>query len=899
MKSAKRILCAVLLSVSLIASSFPAVYANNDSADINAKIGAIQAKEVIPSFLAGSLTEESEKTPQQIVEQYVSQEAQKYQLPVVQFKVTEQFLNSLNRTVVKTIQTYNGVPVQNSDRNYFINTDGVIEYIVGNYVYDIKDRLALAVKPAEVSQESILSAIEKDLGFKPVYTEAPKSQLLLYPVDGKYDYIYRVNIEFRNPTFNKYIYYIYASNMSILGKNNQELSLEEPAVGSGVGQSGTVKQPIKMVKDNNVYYLKNTVENLKTIHELDGIYSENDNCFDTDTGTNYQKDAVDAHYNMTNIINFFKGSPFNRNGNDDNGSEYIIEFIQDGSNVFNAFADINKVRIGAGKGSAGKSVAVAVDAMAHEFTHGILKSEGLGDSSDGHFEFNPPLTERLSLHEGISDVFGAICEYFLPSEGTPDWTIGEDTGDIIRDCANPVIDNYIEYKRRILVCENDRTIKYPKPHEGGGVITKAASLMAMGGTFKNVTVAPIGMEKLAVIFYHAVNDGNMIYDMKYPQFAAALLQSSETIYGANSSETNTVRKALGAVGLDLRIVYASGPSLQLTWLPLAGSHYGIYRRETSSTAEPQKIQETSNTTETVQAISGSYDYFIASIDQNGNRISEFSSPLTYKMSFPAPQNFRLTNRSGLLIQFSWDAASNPGAKYAIFKAIAGSGDPVEKCIETTNTTVAFNTPFGRYEYYVAQIDENGDIISYLSQPVTVNADYPAPQNFRLTNRSGLLIQFSWDAANNPGAKYAIYKAIAGSGDPVEKCIETTNTTVALNTPFGRYEYYVAQIDENGDMISYLSQPVTVNADYPAPSNFHMVNRSGLQISFAWDGTSDARYAIYKAATGSTDLPEKCMETTDTTLTVDTLIGSYDFYVAQIDEEGNKISYLSEPITVIS
>lgn len=334
-------------------------------------------------------------------------------MPTVQFKVTEQFVNSMNRTVVKTVQTYNGVPVQNSDRNYFINSDGVIEFIVGEYVYDIADKLASAVKPADVSLESLLSVIEGDLGFKPVYTEAPKSQLLLYPVDGKYDYIYKVNIKFSQPTYKNFAYYIYASNQSILRKSNQILSLEEPAVGSGIGQSGAVRQPLKMVKDNNVYYLKNTVENLTTSHGLYGIYSENDNCFDTDTGSNYQQDAVDAHYYMTNIINFFKGSPFYRNGNDDNGSEYSIEIIKDSSNVLNAYGEVNKVKICAGKGSAGKSVAAAVDALAHEFTHGMLTSEGLGDFDDGHFEFNPVLTERLSLHEGISDVFGIICEYFF------------------------------------------------------------------------------------------------------------------------------------------------------------------------------------------------------------------------------------------------------------------------------------------------------------------------------------------------------------------------------------------------------------------------------------------------------------------------------------------------------
>ncbi len=805
MKSAKRILSTVLLSVSLIASSFPSVYANTENADNNAKMEAIQSKEVIPSFLSGDLTAESEKTPQQIVEQYVAQESQKNNLPQIQFKVTEQFVNSVNRTVVKTIQTYNGVPVQNSDRNYFIDTDGVIVYIVGNYVYDVADRVSLAVKPADVTTETILSVIEEDLGFKPVYTEAPKSQLLLYPVDGKYDYIYKVNIKFNNPTFKSYVYYIYASNLSILGKNNQELSLEEPTVGSGMGQSG-VKQPLKMVKDNNVYYLKNTVENLKTMQELDGTYSENDDYFNTDTGTNYQKDAVDAHYNMTNVINFFKGAPFYRNGNDDNGSEYTIAIIKDSSNVFNAFANINNVRIGAGKGPAGKSVAAAVDAMAHEFTHGILSSEGLGDSSDGHFEFNPPLTDRLSLHEGISDVFGTICEYFLPNEGTPDWTIGEDTGEIFRDCANPVIDNYAEYQRRILACEEDRTLKYPKPHEGGGVITKAASLMALGGTFNNTVVEAIGMDKIANIFYHAINDGYINYDMKYIQFASALLQSAETLYGQNSTEANTVRRALGAVGLDLRILQSSGTSLIITWLPFgeASSQYGLYRKETGSTAEPELIQTTTNTTLSFTAVLGSY-YYIAKVDGNGNRISELGNPITRFFSHLAPQNFHITNRSGLSIGFGWDGTI--GKRYAIYRQAEGSADAPQKCVETTNTTATVDTLYGNYNYYVVQIDNNGEIISSLSNSVLVETLYNAPQNFHITNRSGLQINFAWDGT--PGARYAIYKVATGTTDLPVKCLETTNTNLTVETLIGNYDFYVAQVDEAGNRISFLSQPITV------------------------------------------------------------------------------------------
>lgn len=226
----------------------------------------------------------------------------------------------------------------------------------------------------------------------------------------------------------------------------------------------------------------------------------------------------------------------------------------------------------------------------------------------------------------------------LPSEGTPDWTIAEDTGTILRDCANPVIDSYTEYKRRILECEDDRTIKYPKPHEGGGVITKAASLMALGGTFNNTTVEAIGMDKIANIFYHAINDGYIVYDMKYIQFASALLQSAETLYGVNSTEANTVRKALGAVGLDLSIKYASGTTLQITWLPFgdASSQYGLFRKETGSSAEPQLVVTTPNTTLTFNAVLGSY-YYIAKVDENGDRVSDFSNPITRFSSHPSPK----------------------------------------------------------------------------------------------------------------------------------------------------------------------------------------------------------------------------------------------------------------------
>ena len=52
-------------------------------------------------------------------------------------------------------------------------------------------------------------------------------------------------------------------------------------------------------------------------------------------------------------------------------------------------------------------------------------------------------------------------------------------------------------------------------------------------------------------------------------------------------------------------------------------------------------------------------------------------------------------------------------------------------------------------------------------------------------------------------------------------------------------------------------------------------------------------------TGFADPPIKVKETTNTTDTAETLPGSYDFYVAQVDSAGNRISDFSNLVTVIS
>jgi Zn-dependent metalloprotease len=912
----RNIVLSILLSVAIVASSLaPAFAAENPepAAEITSVIGSADSN-AVSNFVSGRLTEKSDESPENIVAKYYnkdsvlsakskstlfSQATEDIQLNTdKQFKIVKQFKNSTGRTVVQTVQTYKGVPIYGSGKNFHINSDGVIECITGANVENIESKVVAASNQA--SEEEALKAVENDLGFKPEYVEAPQYELVLFPVNDTYVYAYKVSVNYTKPAFGDFIYYIDANNLSVLRILTNTASVEEPVIGSGIGQSGTLIQNLKMVKDDtNTYYLENTEENVSTISSLTfKRFSEPDSCFDSGTATNFQQDAVDAQNNTSKVVKFFKDT-FNRNGNDDLGSPYNV-YIDEAATSFNAYGGINTVRFNVGHAAEnGRSVSCALDAVAHEYTHGILLSEGLTIP----VLYDKQCSELLSLHEGLSDVFGTLCEYYTSiNEGTYDqtfdWTLAEDSGAVLRDCANPVIDDYSDY---LTV-----TATNPSPHLGGGVISKAASLIAMGGTHNGVTVTPIGYDKLANIFYKAINDGYFpldTYNMTFRLFAEAAVQVASQVYGISSPEIQTVKDAFAATGVftpllkSFYIYNRSGLAIVFGWDSngVSADTYAIYRKKTGSPAEPEQVKVTAGTTAGAETFIGSYDFCFAKVDSSGNKISDYSNVITMECYSNAPENFTMSNRSGLIVEFSWTGLSD--ATYAIYRKATGSSDAYEKVKTTTDSTATADTLMGSYDFCVAQVDSDGYRLSNYSTPITVEAYYNAPENFTMANRSGLKVGFSW--TGSPDATYAIYRKATGSSDAYEKVKTTTNSTATADTLMGSYDFCVAQVDSNGNRISNFSTPITVEAYYSAPENLTISNRSGLQIQFSWTGSSDATYAIYRKATGSSDIPEKINITTGSTVTVDTLVGSYDFYVAQVDSNGNRISYYSTPVTVES
>lgn len=813
MKKRYIVLSILLSAVIVFRSSAPVFASENQESNTELIFADSNIENAVSSnFISGRLTEKSADSPENIVRRYynnssvssakndalVSSLLVKNEQTVsdAQFRITGQFRNSMGRTVVQTIQTYNGVPVYGTDQNYHVNCDGVLECVSGSKADDLENRIVRSSDRA--SEEDALKAAENHLGFTPEYIETPKYELVLYPVNDTYVYSYKVSIIFNKPSFGNFVYYIDANSLSVLEIYSNTACAEESAVGSGIGQFGTEKQNLKMVRDEqNTYHLKNTEENLITVTGAGITFSEADSFFDSGTPENYQKDAVDAHYNMSNVLEFFRNH-FNRNGNDDKGTAYKT-FLDATDSSFNAFGSANFMRFCVGHGNGVRSPACALDVSAHEFTHGILFSEGLA------LPWYVKATEEcVALHEGLSDVFAAICEYYLPSEGPFDWTMAEDTGAVLRDCAFPVIDDYTDY------LNSDK-----EPHNGGGVITKAAYLMAVGGSQNGTSVNAIGYDKMADIFYNTINDGYLVSEMTFRQFAEAAVQAASLSFGISSPEVQTVKDAFAAVCIfksllkSFTISMRSGLRIQFSWDTngISADTFGIYRKISESKDAPVKLIETTEAKAAVDTVIGSCDFYLAKVDSQGTRISDFSNVIQVDSCYSSPQNFTWVNKSGLQVQFSWTGTS--GTKYAIYRKASDSEDVPQKVAETEDCVISLYTLLGSYDFYVAQLDSEGNRTSYLSRPITVGSYYMPPQNFTITKKSGLLVQFTWKNASD--SRNAVYRKATGSAAPLEKICETNSPSALVDTLPGSYDFYVAQIDSQGYRISGYSTALAVES----------------------------------------------------------------------------------------
>jgi len=158
-----------------------------------------------------------------------------------------------------------------------------------------------------------------------------------------------------------------------------------------------------------------------------------------------------------------------------------------------------------------------------------------------------PQDESGALNEPMSDIFGTLIEYY---KGTnPDYLIGEDlffqSGQALRSMSDPTqYGDPDHYSKRYTGSNQSKLV-----HTNSGIINKAAYLIAEGGTHYGVTVSGIGKEKMGKVFYRA-NTQYLTESATFSQARQATLQSAADLYGAQSPEVTSVKKAFDAIGVN-------------------------------------------------------------------------------------------------------------------------------------------------------------------------------------------------------------------------------------------------------------------------------------------------------------------------------------------------------------
>ncbi|MFF4360168.1 M4 family metallopeptidase [Streptomyces sp. NPDC001604] len=269
--------------------------------------------------------------------------------------------------------------------------------------------------------------------------------------------------------------------------------------------------------------------------------------------------AADAQYGITKTLDFYNKT-FGRKGIENNGkgAHAMVHF---GNKVANAFwdSDCDCMLYGDGDGDQFKKPLVALDVSGHELTHGVVDATAKLEPTRVDEEGNQ-YGEPGALNESLADIFGSNVEFFANNAlDKPDYLIGEKMGlaqKFLRRLDHPSLDRL------------EGTIDYWSPeaydtevHAGSGVSSHAYYLLAEGSgrktiggvqydspTYDGSTVKGIGRTKATAIFYRALTR-YMVSTTDFHDARNATLKAAKDLYGANSTEYNTVDQAWAAVSV--------------------------------------------------------------------------------------------------------------------------------------------------------------------------------------------------------------------------------------------------------------------------------------------------------------------------------------------------------------
>jgi hypothetical protein len=257
------------------------------------------------------------------------------------------------------------------------------------------------------------------------------------------------------------------------------------------------------------------------------------------SGTNLETACVDALYAVQREWDML-GSWLGRNGINGSGSGFPARV---GLNDANAFWNGSFTSFG--HSSDNQRQATPIDVVAHEFGHAIFQTTP-GGSGSGN--------ENGGLNEGTGDIFGALTEAFANNPNDPpDFLVGEEVNLVgqgpIRNMFNP----------SALGDPNCWSTAIPNTevHAAAGPLNHWFYLVSQGSngvpaspTCNGSTVTGIGIQAAGRIYYNAMLAKTSTW--RYANVRLASLNAAVNLFGANSTQCNTVKAAWNAVSVPVQ-----------------------------------------------------------------------------------------------------------------------------------------------------------------------------------------------------------------------------------------------------------------------------------------------------------------------------------------------------------
>ncbi|HNR19502.1 MAG TPA: M4 family metallopeptidase [Bacteroidia bacterium] len=255
--------------------------------------------------------------------------------------------------------------------------------------------------------------------------------------------------------------------------------------------------------------------------------------------------GVTTFFGMRKTYDYFKLNHNRLSYNNSNGTVDAYSEILGGlwNTVDNAKWDpiYNAMFFGAGATGAATDDINSIDIVGHEFTHGVVQySAGLVYQG-----------ESGALNESFADIFGECIEFY--SVGMMDWINGLETGDPVRDYANPNAYSQPDTYMGDFWYPPSGSYDNGGVHINSGVQNFWFYLLTLGGSGTNDTnqtynVTGIGLTKAAQITYRNLNN-YLTSASNYFDAREGSLRAATDLFGWCSNEVLQTARAWYAVGV--------------------------------------------------------------------------------------------------------------------------------------------------------------------------------------------------------------------------------------------------------------------------------------------------------------------------------------------------------------